>query len=359
MVDRNFWKGRRVLVTGHTGFKGGWLSLWLTEMGAEVTGLALDPATDPSLFSVTRLSERLDDRRGDIADLKTVDEAFAAARPEVLFHMAAQPLVRRSYNDPVETYRSNVLGTAHVLDAARRCDTLRSIVVVTSDKCYENEEWYWAYRETDRLGGKDPYSNSKGCTELVASSFRQSYFTADAASGKASPARLATVRAGNVIGGGDWSEDRLVPDIIRAILAGGTVEIRNPSATRPWQHVMEPLRGYIMLAERVFEGRNDVEYNFGPDIDNERTVGELVDRLTTLFPSAKGRHATDKKHPKEAQFLRLDSSRAKAELDWHPVLGLEDTLKTTADWFIAWMDGADMQEVTLRQLRDYAEKAAR
>lgn len=356
MVNHSFWRKRRVLVTGHTGFKGGWLALWLTEMGAEVTGLALDPLSDPSLFSVTRLCSRLHDRRGDIADLNTVEGAFEAARPEVLFHMAAQPLVRRSYHDPVETYRTNVLGTAHVLDTARRAEGLRSIIVVTSDKCYENEEWYWAYRETDRLGGKDPYSNSKGCTELVAASFRQSYFSTDAASGMVSAARLATVRAGNVIGGGDWSEDRLVPDIIRAILAGETVEIRNPSATRPWQHVMEPLLGYILLAERLYHGHNDIAYNFGPDIENERTVGELVDRLTALFPDAKGQHASNRKHPKEAQFLRLDSSRAKAELGWRPSLGLEDTLKATAYWFRAWMDGADMRDVTLGQLREYSAR---
>ncbi|GJL96302.1 MAG: CDP-glucose 4,6-dehydratase [Hyphobacterium sp.] len=356
MINREFWNGKRVLLTGHTGFKGGWMCLWLSDMGAHVTGLALDPETDPSLFGSARIHELVEDYRGDIGDKKIVDAAFDEAAPEIVFHMAAQPLVRRSYRDPVETYRTNVVGTAHVLDAARRCDSVRSIVVVTTDKCYHNNEWEWAYRETDRLGGKDPYSNSKACTEFVAASFRESFFCSDAASGIGTDARLATARAGNVIGGGDWSEDRLVPDIIRSLIASEPIEIRNPSATRPWQHVIEPLCGYLILAERLWNGECQSAYNFGPEPENELTVAELVDQLSSGFRNAGGSVVSKADHPKEAQFLRLDSSRAKVELRWHPAFSLDDTLTFTSNWFNAWMNNEDMREHSIRQIHDYETK---
>jgi CDP-glucose 4,6-dehydratase len=359
MVNPEFWRGRRVLVTGHTGFKGGWLSLWLSKTGAHVTGLALAPEGRPNFFDVVRLGGAMADRRGDIADLTAVKGAFEASSPEIVFHMAAQALVRRSYIDPVETYRTNVLGSAHILDVARRNANVKAIILVTSDKCYENKEWHWAYRETDRLGGKDPYSNSKACAELVASAFRQSYFCAEPASGAPSGARLATVRAGNVIGGGDWSEDRIVPDIVRSILSQKPVEIRNPSATRPWQHVMEPLRGYLMLAENLYNGANDSGYNFGPDPENETTVAELVRLLTHYFSDAPGAKPSKGAHPKEAQFLRLDSSKARAELGWRPLMGLQETLKATAEWFKAWVEKQDMRAFTIGQIQEFESKSRR
>ena len=274
-----FWHDRRVLVTGHTGFKGAWLSLWLSRLGARVTGLALAPETSPSLFTLAGLAERVDSRLGDIRSRAIVDAVVAESRPEVVFHLAAQALVRRSYADPVATYETNVMGTAHVLEAARRADGLRAVVVVTSDKCYENREWWWPYREDDALGGYDPYSSSKGCAELVTAAWRRSYF-----GGPASPAGVASARAGNVIGGGDWAEDRLVPDCMRAFGTSTPVVIRRPAAVRPWQHVLEPLAGYLLLAERLAEGPGFAEaWNFGPSVDDARPVSWVVDRLVRFW----------------------------------------------------------------------------
>ncbi len=270
-ADHN-WRGRRVLVTGHTGFKGSWLSIWLKQLGADVAGFALPPNTDPSLFNLVGLEDLIESRLGDVGDLESVRTAVASIRPELVIHMAAQPLVRKSYLDPVETYRTNVMGTVHVLEACRGVDGVRAILVVTSDKCYENQEWVWPYRESDRMGGHDPYSSSKGCAELVVSAWRRSYLNATGA------VMLASARAGNVIGGGDWAADRLVPDCVRALAAGEPIRIRNPVAIRPWQHVLEALAGYLALCERLLQGHSDVcdAWNFGPNSEASRPVSDLI-----------------------------------------------------------------------------------
>jgi CDP-glucose 4,6-dehydratase len=325
-----FYAGRRVLVTGHTGFKGGWLCAWLKQAGAEVAGLALPPEDgQPSLFEDTGVARGMVSRLGDIRDLATVEAAFAEARPEIVFHLAAQPLVRRSYRDPVGTFATNVMGTVHVLEAARRCPSVGTVVAVTTDKVYANEEWAWGYREIDRLGGKDPYSSSKACAELAAGAYRATLFAMD---GRA--IRLATARGGNVVGGGDWSEDRLVPDIVRAILADRPMVLRNPRATRPWQHVLELVRGYLMLARRLetdgaaFEGA----WNFGPGSASEADV----ETVTRRFAAAWGGGLEIQVTPsplREAHFLKLDIAKAVAELDWRPLLGFDETIDMTADWY--------------------------
>ncbi|MBZ0218638.1 MAG: CDP-glucose 4,6-dehydratase [Fimbriimonadaceae bacterium] len=356
MINTEFWKNRRVLLTGHTGFKGGWTSMWLSMTGAKVTGLALDPDTDPNFFDLTRLSADIEDCRGDITDRPAVQSAIDKSDPEIIIHMAAQSLVRRSYLDPVGTFNTNVLGTANVLDAARTAKSLRAIIVVTSDKSYENKEWIWPYRENDRLGGKDPYSNSKACTELVAQSFRDSYFSDDAASGAPHGARLATVRAGNVIGGGDWCENRLVPDLVRAFSKNEALDIRYPEAVRPWQHVLEPVRGYLMLAESLYRANDDKfasAWNFGPNASAEISVGDLISRIRSIWPEIMPPRIDGESHPKEAQFLRLDSTKANSWLNWHPVLDLETCLDLTAHWYRAWHENRNMQAVTQSQIETY------
>lgn len=357
------WNGRRVLVTGHTGFKGSWLSLWLHAMGAEVTGFALPPPTDPSLFETARIGELIHHIEGDVRDLAAVRAAVAQARPEVIFHLAAQPLVRLSYEEPVETYATNVMGTVHVLEAARRDGGVAAIVCVTSDKCYENREWIWPYRENDPMGGHDPYSSSKGCAELVTAAWRKSFF-AD----PATPA-LASVRAGNVIGGGDWAADRLVPDLVRAFEAGVSPLIRSPRSVRPWQHVLEALGGYIRIAERLLAGERDFAdgWNFGPADDDARPVSWIVERMRAAW-SERGGAATNAlpdplpdtgPRPHEAGLLRLDCSKVRAALGWRPALNLEQTI----DWIVAWHravgGGADARAVTLGQIADYAAASTR
>jgi len=341
-----FWHDRRVLVTGHTGFKGAWLSLWLSRLGARVTGLALAPETSPSLFTLAGLAERVDSRLGDIRSRAIVDAVVAESRPEVVFHLAAQALVRRSYADPVATYETNVMGTAHVLEAARRADGLRAVVVVTSDKCYENREWWWPYREDDALGGYDPYSSSKGCAELVTAAWRRSYF-----GGPASPAGVASARAGNVIGGGDWAEDRLVPDCMRAFGTSTPVVIRRPAAVRPWQHVLEPLAGYLLLAERLAEGPGFAEaWNFGPSVDDARPVSWVVDRLVRFW-GGDARWAHDgSEQPHEAGLLQVDASKARARLGWTPRLRLEEGLRWSVDWYRRQRAGEDAAALTLEQI---------
>jgi CDP-glucose 4,6-dehydratase len=328
---RRAFSGRRVLVTGHTGFKGGWLSLWLSGLGANVTGVSLPAPEGPSFFAAVGLDKIMDHRIGDIRSPDSLAAAAGDVDAEIVIHMAAQALVRKSYQDPADTYLTNVVGTANVLDLARRMPSLRAIIVVTSDKCYENREWLWGYRENDAMGGADPYSSSKGCAELLTAAYRQSYF-----SGPSAPL-LASVRAGNVIGGGDWNADRLVPDIVRAAAAGTPVEIRNPRSIRPWQHVLEPLRGYLLLAERMLSDERDCAeaWNFGPGPDS--TVEVAV--LANAFKSAWGRggpefrFATASGGPHEAGILKLDSTKSRIRLGWEPRLSLGQSVELTVEWY--------------------------
>lgn len=346
---RPAWNGRRVLVTGHTGFKGSWLALWLGAMGAKVTGFALPPPTEPSLFAAARIGELIHHVDGDVRDPRAVSDAFAAADPEVVFHLAAQPLVRLSYAEPAETYATNVMGTVHVLEAARHSPSVKAIVCITSDKCYENREWAWPYRECDPMGGHDPYSSSKGCAELAVSAWRRSFFHAEGP-------LLASGRAGNVIGGGDWASDRLVPDLVRAFEAGVAPLIRSPGSVRPWQHVLEPLRGYIMLAERLLAGEREFAegWNFGPSDEDARPVSWIVSRMRAAWGGeAKDAGLDSQPGVHEAGLLRLDSSKARTALGWQPVLGLQEALDWIAEWHKCVNARFDPREVTLRQIEEY------
>jgi CDP-glucose 4,6-dehydratase len=347
------WHGRKVFLTGHTGFKGGWLALWLASKGANVRGYALDPCTDPNLFTVARVGSSVDDIRGDIRDAASLDAAIRSFAPEVVFHMAAQPLVRLSYDDPIGTYETNVIGTARVLESIRRTPSVRAVVCVTTDKCYDNQEWIWPYRETDPLGGYDPYSSSKACAEIVSAAYRQSFFpTAKLAEHGVA---LATVRAGNVIGGGDWALDRLIPDLVRGFLAGEPVRIRRPHAIRPWQHVLEPLHGYIRLAEQLLT--RDVKfataYNFGPSDDDARPVEWIAERMTRFWGDGASWVLDQDESVHEAHYLRLDASRARADLGWTPHLRLETALDWLVQWHRANQSGADMHAFTLAQIAAY------
>jgi CDP-glucose 4,6-dehydratase len=341
-----FWGGRRVLVTGHSGFKGSWATLLLQSLGAQVIGLSGPPPGAPSLFELARVAEGVESFAADIRDGEAVAEAIAASRPEVILHMAAQPLVRRSFAEPRETFETNVMGTVNVLDAVRKHgEPVRAVVVVTSDKCYENREWEWGYREEEPMGGHDPYAGSKGAAELVTASFRNSFFA-----GSDGP-RIGSARAGNVIGGGDWGEDRLVPDVIRAALAGEPVRVRNPHSIRPWQHVLNPLSGYLLLAQSLCSsGEYAAGWNFGPGEDDARPVGWLVQRICELWPDELGWMLDDGPHPHEARYLKLDSSRARARLGWRPPVELEAALASIVDWHRALGEGADMRAVTLSQI---------
>lgn len=349
-VDPAFWRGRRVLVTGNTGFKGAWLSLWLLQLGAEVHGLSDDVPTEPSLFRLAALEGDLDQHWVDVRDPMAVTNAVARAMPEVVFHLAAQPFVRRSFDEPVATYATNIMGTAHVLDAVRRGPAdVRVVVNVTSDKCYENREQQQGYREDDAMGGHDPYSSSKGASELVTAAFRSSYF--------ADPdgPRIASARAGNVIGGGDWGEDRLVPDIMRAALAGQPVAIRRPEAVRPWQHVLNPLHGYLSLAEAAWrDPANATAFNFGPDPEDARPVSWVVERLLDHWDGDVVVRADAGPHPHEAGLLVLDSTRARERLGWQPMWDLAAGLDATAAWYSAYRDGQPVRNVSLRQLASFA-----
>jgi CDP-glucose 4,6-dehydratase len=326
------WRGRRVLVTGHTGFKGGWLALWLQEAGADVTGLALDPPTDPSFFELVRVGEGMRSIIADLRDADAVTLALAASEPEVVFHLAAQSLVRRSYSEPAETYAVNVMGTLHLLEAVRCTPSVRVVLVVTTDKCYENHEWPWPYRETDPMGGWDPYSSSKGCVELLCASYRRSFFQ-----DSVRPVALATARAGNVIGGGDYAPDRLVPDLVRGALAGAPTVIRNPEAVRPWQHVLDPIAGYLVLARALLEGEVDCAdgWNFGPAAEDGLTVRAVADAFVRGWGAGAAWRPDDGGHPHEAKLLRLDSSKARSRLGWSPRWGAEEALRRTVDWYRA------------------------
>lgn len=349
MTNPTFWNGKRVFVTGHTGFKGSWLCLWLHRMGAQVTGYALPPPSDPSLFELARIGELVDSQIGDVGDLPRMVGAMQHSKAEIVIHMAAQSLVRYSYDNPVETFATNVMGTVHCLEAVRQTPSARAVVVVTSDKCYYNEEWVWGYREDSRLGGIDPYSGSKGAAELVVTAYQHSYFSTERhADGPA----VASARAGNVIGGGDWALDRLVPDILRSLLKNQPTLIRNPQATRPWQHVLEPLNGYLTLAERLYaEGhRFSSGWNFGPSELSERTVGWIIARLYALWGVDFEWQFDTLPGPPESTFLKLDASKAHALLQWWPKLDLETTLKWIVDWTRQYQDGANMRDVTVADI---------
>ena len=346
-VNSDFWRDKRVFLTGHTGFKGGWLALWLQSMGAHVVGYALAPPTNPSLFEVARIGADMTSIIGDIRDLATLRAAFAKHQPEIVIHLAAQALVRHSYIDPVETYSTNVMGTVNVLEAVRNTDSVRAVVNVTTDKCYENREWVWSYRENEAMGGFDPYSSSKGCAELVTAAYRRSFFQPNGIA-------LASARAGNVIGGGDWADDRLIPDFLRAIDAGATLKVRSPKSTRPWQHVLEPLSGYLRLAEYLFvEGNAFAEgWNFGPNDEDARPVSWIIERLAEMQQGMKWQY-DPAPQPHEAHYLKLDSSKAKIRLDWQARWRLQTALQKTLEWHQAWRNGEDMQAVTLSQIAQY------
>jgi CDP-glucose 4,6-dehydratase len=355
IVDPAFWRDRRVFVTGHSGFKGAWLALWLQAFGARVTGFSSGVPSHPSLHDLARVADGMETVQGDVRDADAVARAVADAQPEVVIHMAAQSLVRRSFVEPRETYATNVMGTVNVLDAVRsHGHEVRAVVVVTSDKCYENREWEWGYREDEPMGGHDPYSNSKGCAELVTSAFRSSFFS------EPDSPRLASARAANVSGGGDWGEDRLVPDIIRAALAGEQVRVRNPNSIRPWQHVLNPLSGYLVLAQALYNSAEHATgWNFGPAEQDARPVGWIVERFAELWPEALGWTVDDGPHPHEARYLKLDSSRARGWLGWRPPVGLDEALASIVDWYQALRDGSDMRAVTLAQIEafQYARSA--
>jgi CDP-glucose 4,6-dehydratase len=353
MPDRSFWKDRRVFITGHTGFKGSWLSLWLEALGATVTGYALDPPTQPSLFEQAGVAHTLDSISADVRDFSSLTAAVARCRPDVVIHMAAQSVVRRGYEDPIETYSSNVMGTVHVLEAIRRLGQPCVVVNVTSDKCYANREWVWGYRENEPMGGRDPYSSSKGCAELVTTAYQESFFP-PASFGRHRVA-LASARAGNAIGGGDWTGNQLVPDLMRAFLAGQPCQIRNPAAIRPWQFVLEPLRGYLALAERLAEDPSGFAagWNFGPADGDAKPVSWIADELARSWGTDASWSHDAADHPREAQFLKLDASKAKACLNWHPVLPLKLALEWIVEWYRAFRAGADLRRLTQTQIARY------
>lgn len=355
MAAAEFWRDKHVFLTGHTGFKGAWLSIWLNALGARVTGYALDPPTDPSLYKLAGVESLLTSIIADVRDPSRLRAEMVQAAPDIVIHMAAQPLVRDSYKIPVETYAINVMGTVHLLEAVRACPSVRSVVNVTTDKVYENREWVWGYRENEPFGGYDPYSNSKGCSELVTAAYRSSYF--NPSDYERHRVALATARAGNVIGGGDWATDRLVPDIIRSLLAGAPVQIRNPHAIRPWQHVLEPLSGYLLLAQRLFESgaRFAQGWNFGPLEEDAQPVEWLTDRLCTEWGEGACYELDRGNHPHEAHYLKLDCSKARTELGWRPRWGLEQALASIVAWTRVYRSGGDLRKECLRQITAYGE----
>tara|TARA_B100001093_G_scaffold430188_1_gene425782 strand:- start:3117 stop:4199 length:1083 start_codon:yes stop_codon:yes gene_type:complete len=348
MIEQAFWQSRRVFITGHTGFKGSWLCIWLRQLGAEVKGFSLEPETTPSLFQEAKVAEIMESEIGDIRNLDILQKSMSDFRPDIVIHMAAQPLVRYSYQAPIETYSTNVLGTAHFLQAALSCSTVRSVINVTTDKCYDNKEWLWAYRENEPIGGHDPYSSSKGCSELVTASYRKSFYEKRGIG-------LATARAGNVVGGGDWGFDRLIPDILRAFEKSKPAIIRNPTAIRPWQHVLEPLSGYLTLARALYESPNEFAeaWNFGPNEDGSQTVNWIIDEMIRAWPGAKWQLDKSNDNPHEANYLKLDISKAKSKLLWSPIWSLDITLNRIINWHKSWLAGKNMQKVTLTEIKDF------
>jgi len=347
MIDQEFWRGKRVFLTGHTGFKGSWLALWLSSLGAQVKGYALNPPTSPSLFNELKVDRMIDSQIGDIRDQDILYKSMVEFNPDILIHMAAQPLVRYSYDAPIETYEVNVIGTAKVLEVARSCPNLKAIVNITTDKCYENDERIEGYKENDPMGGHDPYSSSKGCAELVASAYRRSFLQEQGIG-------LASVRAGNVIGGGDWANDRLIPDILRSFEKDKPVVIRNPNAIRPWQHVLEPLSGYLVLAQKLFynQERYSGAWNFGPNDKDVKPVDWILNKMTLKWPNSSW--VLDKNsNPHEASFLKLDISKAESELGWKPVWELSYTLEKIIAWHRSWLNQENMQAVCLAEIEEY------
>lgn len=353
MLNRSFWEGRKVFVTGHTGFKGAWLSLWLDALGADVTGFALAPPSEPSLFEQAKVGECVRSIHGDVRDLAHLQSAMAACKPDVVIHMAAQSVVRASYDDPVDTYATNVMGTVHLMEAVRRLGRPCVVVNVTSDKCYENREWVWGYRESDPMGGHDPYSNSKGCSELVTNAYRDSYFPPETLSRHG--VAVASARAGNAIGGGDWTANQLIPDLIRAFMDRRPCRIRSPRSIRPWQFVLMPLHGYLLLCERLAEDGAGFAsgWNFGPSEGDAKPVAWIADKLVTSWGEGASWAQDGATHPAEAQLLRLDTSKARALLNWHPVLQLDQSLLWIVEWYEAFQAGKDLQSLTRRQIERY------
>ena len=347
MIDQEFWQGKRVFLTGHTGFKGSWLSLWLYSLGAKVKGYGLAPPTTPSLFNEARIDSIVDSQIGDIRDQEALYESMTTFNPDILIHMAAQPLVRYSYDAPIETYEVNVIGTAKVFEVARSCPNLKAIVNISTDKCYENDERSEGYKEGHPMGGYDPYSSSKGCAELVASSYRRSFLQEQGIG-------LASVRAGNVIGGGDWADDRLIPDILRSFEKNEPVVIRNPKATRPWQHALEPLSGYLILAQKLYEDQKEYAegWNFGPNEQDVKPVDWILDKMIVKWPNASW-ELDSNSNSHEAEFLKLDISKAKSKLGWKPVWGLSYTLEKIIAWHGAWLNKEDMQAACLAEIEEY------
>jgi CDP-glucose 4,6-dehydratase len=345
----DFWRGKRVFITGHTGFKGTWLSIWLESMGAILGGYALAPTPTRSFFDAVAMSDNMESFIGDIRDLQSLSHVMESFEPEIVLHLAAQPLVRRSYKDPVDTYATNVMGTVNLLEASRKIKSVKVIINVTTDKCYENKEWLWGYREEEPMGGYDPYSSSKGCSELITAAYRSSYFC-DSKSPK-----LASARAGNVIGGGDWAEDRLIPDFFRALENNESVVIRNPAATRPWQHVLEPLSGYLLLAEQLFIGGEEFAqpWNFGPEDNDVRPVSEIIEYIVDLWGEGASWFHDASPQPHEAQLLKLDISKAKHVLGWQPRWGVYKALESIVEWHKGWQEGEDLKALTIRQIGEY------
>ena len=359
MITENFWKGKRVFITGHTGFKGSWLSLWLHSLNAKVSGYALNPPTEPSLFELCDVYKFINSNIFDVRDRKRLIDTILAVSPEIIIHMAAQPLVRESYNNTVETYEINVMGTINLFEAVRKCKSVRVIINVTTDKCYENREWCWGYRENDPLGGYDPYSSSKACSELVTSSYRNSFF--NPMDYEMQLVAVASARAGNVIGGGDWAKDRLIPDCIRAILKGEKIVIRNPHAIRPWQHVLEPLSGYLMLAQKMYEcGPMYGEgWNFGPNGDDVKPVEWVVNKVCEKWGNNVSYEIDKGEQPHEANCLMLDCSKAKARLGWYPRWSIENAIDKVIEWTRAYKENKDLIAVCLRQIEEYCNRSTR
>ena len=350
-MNRSFWNGKKVFITGNTGFKGSWLSLWLQDCGAILKGYSLEPNTQPNLFEAAAISKDMESIIGDIRDLEKITSAINEFNPEIIFHMAAQPLVRRSYKNPVETYTTNVIGTVNLLEAVRSTVSVKAVINITTDKCYENREWVWGYREDDPMGGHDPYSSSKGCSELVTTAYRKSYFNYQ------DSAKIASARAGNVIGGGDWADDRLIPDILKSFENNESVLIRNPSATRPWQHVLEPLSGYLLLAEKIYMSGDKYAqgWNFGPQDKDVRPVKSIIEFLVNQWGNNANWSHDRSEQPHEAKLLKLDISKANKLLGWSPKCNLYKSLESIIEWHKNWLNGGNVRNFTIKQIHEYEE----
>ena len=352
-MNPHFWKNKNILITGHTGFKGSWLSIWLKTLGANITGYALPPPTNPSLFKLAKVCEGMNSIEGDIRDLDRITAVLKKHSPEILIHMAAQPLVVKSYEDPYNTFTTNMLGTLNILEGVRHSESIKTVIIVTSDKCYQNKEWIWGYREHDNLGGIDPYSNSKACAELITSAYRNSYFQKPKSPSK--NISVATVRAGNVIGGGDWAQDRLIPDIMNSLFDDSLITIRNPESIRPWQFVLEPLDGYLTLAEQLHANGNEYaeSWNFGPNESDAQTVDWIVKKLSALWGSEVSCKVLPQSHPYESKYLKLDCSKAHQKLQWKPKLNLNTTLEWVIEWYRGYCNNSNLKELTEKQIKTY------